>query len=821
MTVSGRLRLIGGLLLLCLLTLFGVGVVLVAEHIRSSDGPQSVAVSRNAEVSQLDWLLEQHQRTMERVSHEHDSARLALDSRAADELMLRLDQLARRPASAIPVEIRNAFPGLWKRADEVLRLAAAGERQSAIAAFGHYETAASQVRARIWQVRRQDADTTGENASNSERGASLAVIAVGASVALLLVGMLAAIEVRGMLLRLNRVSDAMLHLARNDADVRVEELADADDVGDVRRAVSVFRDNAVRLQQVNRWLDVALSFMNRGLSIFDDDCRLLVCNATYRRIYELPEDLVRPGTPFERIAEHRLALVASLEGTERGAAGLVPAVRGMLRQGAGGNLRQQFVDGRTIEISVRPLPSGGWVALHEDVTERLAAAERVERLARQDALTGLANRPTFQAFLDRMTGELAAGEGFAVFMIDLDRFKEVNDSFGHPVGDAVLTAAGRRLTDLTRRDDLVARLGGDEFAVIQKGVCDRGFASAVAHRMIEALHLPLHVHGQRISIGGTVGIALAPEHGRNAGELMKNAGLALSCAKLERRGTLRFFDPAMDRLMRSRRVLEADLAQAAARGELELYYQPIVSLDERRVTGCEALIRWRHPHRGYVSPAEFIPLAEESGLICGIGAWALGEACQAAAHWPDALRVAVNLSVAQFAGPDLATITANALAASGLEPRRLELEVTESLLLGDDPATLALLHRLRGLGLGIALDDFGTGYSCLSHLRSFPFDKIKIDRTFVRDLPQMKNCEAIVGAVARLAASLDMTTVAEGVESDEHLARVEAAGCDAVQGYLFSPPVAQQDLLAVIEDINVRLGGPRTAPMHIAAVREG
>jgi EAL domain-containing protein (putative c-di-GMP-specific phosphodiesterase class I) len=286
---------------------------------------------------------------------------------------------------------------------------------------------------------------------------------------------------------------------------------------------------------------------------------------------------------------------------------------------------------------------------------------------------------------------------------------------------------------------------------------------------------------------------------------MKNADLALYRAKLECRGTTRFYDPAMERGLRARRALEADLAHAVARSELELHYQPIVSLEERRVIGCEALIRWRHPERGIVPPGDFIPLAEESGLIRSIGAWALGEACHAAARWPGELRVAVNLSVAQFSGPDLAQITATALDASGLAPRRLELEVTESLLLGDDPETLELLHRLRRLGLGIALDDFGTGYSSLSHLRSFPFDKIKIDQTFVRDLPQMKNCEAIVGAVARLASSLDMTTVAEGVESEEHLSRVEAAGCDAVQGHLFSRPVPEERLVGVIAEIDARL----------------
>ena len=483
-----------------------------------------------------------------------------------------------------------------------------------------------------------------------------------------------------------------------------------------------------------------------------------------------------------------------------------------LRQIAGlqadAHVIQRFNDGRVVEISLKPLAWGGWVALHEDVTERLGAAEKIAQLARQDSLTGVANRLLFSEELDRATAGLDAdgATGFALLGIDLDKFKEVNDSHGHPAGDALLVAVGRRLAETVRSDDVVARLGGDEFAVIQRGVTGREDAEALAGRIIDLLHKPFQIHGHRIEIGATVGIALAPGDGRDAGELMRNADIALYRAKGLKRGTYCFFDPAMEGRLRARRALEADLGRAVAAGQFELHYQPIVSLALGAVAGAEALIRWRHPQRGMVSPADFIPLAEETGLINEIGAWAMTEACRVAATWPDKLRVSVNLSVAQFSGPDLAEIAADALHQSGLEPSRLELEVTESLFLGDAPATFAHLHRLRALGLSIALDDFGTGYSSLSLLRNFPFDKLKIDQTFVRDLPERPNCEAIVGAVAGLARSLAMTTVAEGVETKDHLARVAAAGCDEVQGYLFSRPMPAADLGRVVADINAKLG---------------
>ncbi|MGD9805290.1 MAG: putative bifunctional diguanylate cyclase/phosphodiesterase [Hyphomicrobiaceae bacterium] len=456
------------------------------------------------------------------------------------------------------------------------------------------------------------------------------------------------------------------------------------------------------------------------------------------------------------------------------------------------------------------LASGpGFIQLRRMVLwiEQMAAA--MTWLARQDALTGVVSRQHFREGLEDAIAGLQADNAFALIAVDLDRFKEVNDTMGHPAGDALLRIVGHRLMELARRDDMVARLGGDEFAIIQRGVRERADAEALAQRVISALGQPILVQGKYVVIGGTIGIALAPQDGRTAEEIMRKADIALTRGKAARKGTWHFYDPEMEGSMRARRQLEEDLAGATIRGEFDLFYQPIVSLATRRVEGCEALIRWRHPVRGMVSPADFIPIAEATGLICEIGAWALDEACRVATTWPDDLFVTVNLSVAQFAGPDLAVGAARALERSGLAAERLVLEVTETLLLGDDPAAYELLHRLHDLGVAVALDDFGTGYSSLSHLRSFPFDKIKIDQSFVRDLPQRKNCEAIVGAVARLASSLEMTTVAEGVETEDHLSRVEAAGCDAVQGFLFSQPVPATELADVVAEIDRRLATDR------------
>jgi len=422
-----------------------------------------------------------------------------------------------------------------------------------------------------------------------------------------------------------------------------------------------------------------------------------------------------------------------------------------------------------------------------DVTERRKAEEKISYMAHYDALTDLPNRVMLQQRLQHTVEQCAGTDRKAAVMcIDLDMFKSVNDTFGHPVGDRLLQQVALRLKSALVGGDLAARLGGDEFAMILDPISGPAEAGDRAARLISALSAPYDVDGLELSIGASIGIAIAPFDGDSSELLLRNADMALYRAKADRGGH-RFFEPEMDRQAQARRALEADLRHALSAGEFELHYQPLVNLAADRITSFEALLRWRHPERGMVSPAEFIPVAEDIGLIVPIGEWVLRTACADMAKWPDDIKVAVNLSPVQFKSKNLVPAVIAALAHSGLPAQRLELEITESVLLAETETNLQTLHQLRGLGVRISMDDFGTGYSSLSYLRSFPFDKIKIDRSFVRDLPDRADCIAIVRAISGLARSLSIATTAEGVETKEQLEHLRAEGCTEVQGFLFSP----------------------------------
>jgi diguanylate cyclase (GGDEF)-like protein len=450
------------------------------------------------------------------------------------------------------------------------------------------------------------------------------------------------------------------------------------------------------------------------------------------------------------------------------------------------------------------MPDGGWVATHEDVTERHRTEARIEHMARHDALTDLPNRTLFAERVNTALQRTSKGELIAVLSLDLDRFKHVNDTLGHPVGDALLKVVAERLRRTVRESDTVARLGGDEFAVVQLAAPQLEGVTDLAQRIIDVLSAPYEIEGQQMVIGTSVGIAIAPTDGETVAALLKSADVALYRAKTDGRGRYRFFEPGMDAAMQARRQLELDLRAALVNGEFELHYQPIVGIATQEVTGFEALLRWRHSERGLVPPGSFIPLAEEVGLIVPIGEWVLRQACGDAASWPDDITVAVNLSPAQFKSARLAETVLLALAASGLQPHRLELEITEGVLLVEHETTLAVLHQLRSLGVKIAMDDFGTGYSSLSYLRSFPFDKIKIDRSFIQGMAQDESSSAIVRAVVGLSSRLGMTTTAEGVETAEQLDEVRAEGCTEVQGFYFSAAKPASELSGLITSVRQR-----------------
>jgi len=461
---------------------------------------------------------------------------------------------------------------------------------------------------------------------------------------------------------------------------------------------------------------------------------------------------------------------------------------------ADGSEIQVLTFGRRVTFDDRD----GYLVAVVDITERRQAEARIAYMAHHDGLTDLPNRELFQERLKQALAEGRPGSGrVAALCVDLDLFKNVNDSFGHPIGDRLLRSVADRLRSHLVGNNLVARLGGDEFAVILTNVVSPNEASDYAARLIKTLSEAYEIDGIEVVIGASIGIALSPGDGETSEELMRNSDMALYRAKSDGGGVHRFFEREMDRQAQKRRDMELDLRRAFANGEFELHYQPLVDIAADRISGFESLLRWRHPQRGMISPADFIPVAEDIGLIVALGEWVLREACTEAAKWPTDVKVAVNLSPVQFRSRNLVQVVISALAHSGLSPRRLELEITESLFLAETEANLAILHQLRELGVSISMDDFGTGYSSLSYLRSFPFDKIKIDRSFVKDLGQRSDCVAIVRAISGLGRSLNITTTAEGVETVDQLDWLRAEGCNEVQGFLFSAakPAAEVEAL--------------------------
>jgi diguanylate cyclase (GGDEF)-like protein len=434
----------------------------------------------------------------------------------------------------------------------------------------------------------------------------------------------------------------------------------------------------------------------------------------------------------------------------------------------------------------KPIPGGGWLATHEDVTERQRSEDRIAHMARHDALTDLPNRVLLLEQLNHEIKRVKRGECLAVLCLDLDQFKSVNDALGHHIGDELLKLVGERLRGCTRELDIVARMGGDEFAIIMTQMEQAADAATLSKRIRDSVIKPYQIEGHQIVTDISIGISVAPMDAVESDELLRNADMALYDAKADGRGTFRFFEPEMNTRMKVRRELEMDLRRALASEQFELHYQPLVVLETNEVNAFEALLRWNHPTRGLISPADFIPIAEETGLIVPLGEWVLKAACAEAASWPEHIKVAVNLSPAQLNSRNLVSMVMSALNESGMAPHKLQLEITETVLLQNTFTTLATLHELRKMGVQIALDDFGTGYSSLSYLRSFPFDKIKIDRSFIQDLSNGAEPLAIVNAVAGLARCLNMTSTAEGVETQQQMDVLQSIGCTEMQGYLFS-----------------------------------
>ena len=671
--------------------------------------------------------------------------------------------------------------------------------QALIAAARHADAAARfapELAAETDQPLRDQATVLDDVLSRAGSVASQAWLMAGISA--LLIGPLGFLLLFSSLSRLNGIASALNRLARNDISIDIPDVAAQDEFGQLARSVAVFKARSIDLlnrnadfERLNLQLDAAINNIPVGLSMFDAHERLLVCNRRYAEMYDVPTELTRRGTAHCVLWEHR---------TKRGAYHSETRIGSTRGESASPSMQIEYGSGRIISVLRQPLKGGGWVSLHEDITERRRHEEKITHLARHDSLTGLANRVLFCEQLEQSLQRLMRGQGFAVLCLDLDHFKAVNDTLGHPIGDALLKQVSRRLLGCVRHGDLVARLGGDEFAIIQTNVRDPSQPESLAARVVEAIGAPFQIDDNPIRIGTSIGITLAPRDGADADKLMKNADLALYRSKSAGRGTYAFFKTEMDEQLQSRRSLEGDLRRALAEETLELLYQPVFCLESDRVVGFEALLRWEHPERGIVAPEECIAIAEEMGLIAEVGEWTLLNACAQAARWPEHCKIAINVFAVQFLKRNLIESVLQALALSGLPAHRLELEITETVLLQESQSALAMLHQLSQLGVRVVLDEFGTGYCSLANLRAFPFDAIKLDKALMTDAQRRQESRAIAQSVIALGGSLGITTLAGGIDNLDQLALVRSWGCQRAQGYLLGPPVAAAEAPRLLDE---------------------
>lgn len=552
------------------------------------------------------------------------------------------------------------------------------------------------------------------------------------------------------------------------------------------------KEDALLAQNV--LFDAALNNMSQGLCMFDGSMRPIVCNAQFAQLFKTQQrlDCDADAVPDGTWSLRDLAPDVALELADN------------IARSRAASFETQCYDGRIIAVAQQPMADGRWVATFADVTEQRQAQARIAHMARHDGLTNLPNRYAFRERIqDALDRRAVGGSMLAVMCLDLDSFKVVNDTLGHPTGDALLCAVAERVAGCVRGSDMVARFGGDEFAILQVSIERLDEAERLASRIVDEMRRPFTIDGELVFATASLGVAIAPRHGADPDVLLKNADLALYAAKGDGRRTYRFFEEVMDELVADRRAMERDLRRAIAERALDLHYQPIVDLRSMKITGMEALLRWTHPERGVVPPSRFIPIAEDTGLIVEIGRWVLAQACADAARWPSHLKIAVNLSPAQFAHGDIVEDVRTALSRAGLRPERLVGEITESLLLTETTSTLDALRRLKDVGIEIAMDDFGTGYSSLSYLRKYPFDRIKIDRDFLGAAERGEESAAIVQTIVRLGAALGMTTIAEGVETLEDLQMLIGAGCPEAQGYLFSPPMPREQVFEMLRSSDV------------------
>jgi diguanylate cyclase (GGDEF)-like protein len=733
---------------------------------------------------------------------------------------------------AIASRLRDAFTDYAGRVRETASFAAYDASYGVLVAgitdekFGHLR---ADLDALVQSLAQRRAALTTDAVSTSV-GAQKKLLGLGLGATMLaLLG--SALVGRSIARPVLRLTAMMNQLAAGNTDLPVPGTERRDEVGAMAHAVEVFRANLIArrqgeetLRRTNLQFDAALNTMLQGMIVWGPDHRVQLVNRRFYTITGVPEGSIAPGFTVREMIDVNIA-----HGMHPGVSAddLSDKILGRLVARRSMQIAMEMRPGLFVQVATEPMANGGSIAMFEDVTEKRRNEAQIVFMACHDALTGLPNRTVFQDQMAAMLDEGAQGQPFGVLCLDLDHFKEVNDTLGHPAGDELLRLVAARLHHGVRDHDLIARLGGDEFAIIVASP-DGGpaLAAALATRLVESIGAPYDIQGHNIVIGVSIGIALS-EPGISGADMLKRADVALYRAK-EERGCFAFFEAGMDELLQARLGMEADLRLALHRDEFELYYQPLYHLAAERVSGFEALIRWNSPTRGRVAPVDFIPLAEQTGLILPIGEWVLRTACAEAVHWPDHVRVAVNLSPVQTKNKNVVALVRETLAQTGLPARRLELEITETVLLQDTEAVMTMLHSLHEMGVKIAMDDFGTGYSSLSYLRRFPFDKIKIDRSFISDLRGIqsgledgvpdalaaaaKSAATIVRAIVGLGENLGISTTAEGVETAQQFVQIRQKGCTEVQGYFISPPRPANEVVDLLRRLDTTLPGIARSP---------
>jgi diguanylate cyclase (GGDEF)-like protein len=751
----------------------------------------------------FDDLLDQHRRTLTAATDEHhpEAIQPTVARLAEIETGLTGNPAFSGGAGTPSAQLLDDLIGHVAKLRSLSRqvLSVAQNDAAASHASETYVAFINEVEEDVTAWKRQMRETVAaELATMQARAAAMRTLSLIVTAGGCLFGTIAILVSRGVLTRLRRLTASMLSLAAGDVAAEIPLRGDGDEIGLLANALEVFREQAGRAMASEANMSAVIENMVEGIAMIGADRRLVLHNKRFVDMLDLPPQAY-VGMAGPEILGHLQQYRGWPADAVTNVLDRLDAVR-VAREQATFDI--DLPDRRAYTMTAAMLPNNALLVSIEDVSERRASAARILHLAYHDTLTGLPNRGMFQDSLGMAVDDAVIENGIAVTLLlcDLDHFKEVNDTYGHPAGDELLQVAAQRMRETMRKTDILARLGGDEFAIIHLTGSEPQEAHRLAERILAVLQKPFEIHGNKVCIGASIGIACAPVDARSQIDLMKRADLALYAAKGNGRNMFMIYDAAMAEKLEERRTIETEMRKALNSDDFFLHYQPQVNLTTRRIIGFEALARWTHPTRGSVPPGVFIPIAEASGIIIQLGELVLRKACFDAAAWGGDTIVAVNVAAQQFQWDGFINCVRSALRDSGLPSFRLELEVTETAILNESEKMLAVLHTLRRMNVRLSLDDFGTGYSALNYLQKFPFDKIKIDQSFVRNLGSQGESDAIVRAVANLGMNLGITTIAEGVETEDQAKIVLSASCEEAQGFLFSRPVSVSEVSKLLAE---------------------